>query len=90
MQITWLVNVGRQADFDKCNIVNPTFICFGETSDYRSVQFFTSFSAFSIGHHLGTTFTGTDGNRPNYRIGSELDTIAGFSVKSKLIIVLFQ
>ena len=26
---------------------------------------------FSIGHHLGSTFTGTDGDGPNYRIGPD-------------------
>ena len=36
-----------QADFDECFFINPTFICFEETSSYWSVQFFFVF----IGHH---------------------------------------
>ena len=40
------------------------FIGFEETSSYWSPQF----SLFSIGHHLGSNFTGTNRNGPNCRI----------------------
>ena len=48
-----------------CVIINPTLIGFEETSTYCSVQISV---CFSIGHHLGIRFTGTDRNGPNYRI----------------------
>ena len=52
-------------------MINPTFIGFKETPSDWSVQFSLLFisqcsiSLFFIGHHLGSTFTGTDQNGPN-------------------------
>ena len=43
--------------FGQCFITNLTFIAFEETHVVVG-QF--SFSAFFIGHHLGSTFTGRD------------------------------
>ena len=60
MTIAWPVNVSRYANFVSALLsVLRGHLVIGQFS----------FSLFFVGHHLGSTFTGTDRNGPNYRIG---------------------